>query len=157
MITATRLAQLLALVVSVFSFASVAQAAACEGNWQQARLTHFTSYPEIGSEECTEYNGCKWAGYFAGVNGKKSENWVASHNIVAVHQKHWRQLGRKTLRLRQGGREIMVEVLDLCADSDCNGCCTQNLGGDGFLIDIEKHTMSRFGSGNGIVEFQLCN
>ena len=28
---------------------------------------------------------------------------------------------------------------------------------DGFLIDIEKHTMARFGSGNGTVEFQVCD
>ena len=54
------------------------------------------------------------------------------------------------------GPEIFVKVLDLCSDSDCNGCCTNNLGGDGYLIDIEKYTMQRFGSGSGEVNFQVC-
>lgn len=47
-------------------------------------------------------------------------------------------------------------MIDLCSDSDCAGCCTRNLGGDGHLIDIEKHTMERFGTRSGIVEFQIC-
>ena len=41
--------------------------------WHQANLTWYTSWPEPGSEECIEYNGCTWAGYFAGVEGQKSE------------------------------------------------------------------------------------
>lgn len=129
----------------------------CKGDWQRAALTNYESYPDPGSVECVKYNGCKWAGQFYGVRGKKSEKWVASKNIAAVHQKDWRRFGGKHLRLRQGKREIIVEVLDLCADSDCNGCCTKNLGGDGFLIDIEKFTMGRFGSGSGTVDFQVCS
>ena len=127
-----------------------------EGEWQSAALTNYESYPDPGSEECTKYNGCKWAGQFYGVQGKKTENWVARRNIAAVHQKHWNRFAGKNLRLRQGGREIVVQVLDLCSDTDCAGCCTNNLGGDGYLIDIEKHTMQRFGSGSGMVEFQVC-
>lgn len=151
------LAPILAFVFVVLGLASPTQAATCEGEWQRARLTHYTSYPEIGSEECTEYNGCKWAGMFYGVNGKKSKDWVARHNIAAVHSKHWRRFGHKILRLRQGNRQIDVQVLDLCSDADCNGCCSQNLGGDGFLVDLEHYTMARFGSGSGIVEFQVCD
>lgn len=146
-----------AFVLQLLPTASAAQATVtCEGDWQRARLTSYESYPEPGSEECIKYNGCKWEGLFAGVNGKRSENWVAQRNIAAVHQKHWNQFRGKMLRLRQGAREIVVQVLDLCSDSDCNGCCTNNLGGDGYLIDIEKYTMSRFGSGSGEVEFQVC-
>jgi hypothetical protein len=36
------------------------------------------------------------------------------------------------------GRSILVNALDECADSDCNGCCTRNANG-GILIDLEKH------------------
>ncbi|SMH36298.1 hypothetical protein [Maritimibacter sp. HL-12] len=148
---------LMAAALHLLPTASTAQATVtCEGEWQRARLTNYESYPDPGSEECTKYNGCKWQGSFAGVNGKKSESWVAQRNIAAVHQKHWNQFRGKMLRLRQGGREIVVQVLDLCSDSDCNGCCTNNLGGDGYLIDIEKYTMSRFGSGSGVVDFQVC-
>lgn len=124
--------------------------------WYSANLTHYESYPDPGSEECLEYNGCQWSGQFYGLEGTQPESWVAANNIIAVHQKDWQWLGLKTIKLRQGDREITATVYDLCSDSDCNGCCTANLGGDGYLIDIEKYTMERFGSGEGIVEFQVC-
>ncbi|MGG7644491.1 hypothetical protein ACQ5SP_06730 [Rhodovulum sp. YNF3179] len=145
------------LFLTLLFFAPAAAAdVVCKGEWQSAALTNYESYPDPGSVECVQYNGCKWAGQFYGVRGKKSQDWVARRNIAAVHQKHWRKFGGKSLRLRQGSREIVVEVLDLCSDSDCNGCCSNNLGGDGYLIDIEKHTMQRFGSGSGVVQFQVC-
>lgn len=146
------------LLLAVLSLApAVAGAVTCDGEWRRAALTNYESYPDPGSEECVKYNGCKWAGQFYGVNGKKSESWVASKNIAAVHEKDWRRFGGKSLLLRQGKREIVVQVLDLCSDSDCAGCCTDNLGGDGHLIDIEKFTKQRFGSGSGVVEFQVCS
>lgn len=145
------------LFLALLSFAPPAVAGVtCDGEWRRAALTNYESYPDPGSDECVKYNGCKWAGQFYGVTGKKSEKWVASKNIAAVHEKDWKRFGGKSLRLRQGKREIVVEVLDLCSDSDCNGCCTNNLGGDGHLIDIEKFTKDRFGAGSGVVEFQVC-
>jgi hypothetical protein len=116
-------------------------------------LTNFESYPDPNSEECIKYNGCMWAGQFAGVDGVQPESWVMAHNIVAVHSKDFAKYKLKTLRLRQGTKEIDVTVYDECADSDCDGCCTANSAETGFLIDIEKYTMQRFGSGDGVVEF----
>jgi|GEM_PF-1510139 len=122
--------------------------------WQLANLTWYTSYPDPGSEECVVYNGCMWAGYFAGVQGQMSEDWVESHNIAAVHENDFPGLDGKTLRLRQDGREIDVTVYDKCADSDCSGCCTSNAHPEsGFLIDLESYTKERFGSGYGVVEW----
>lgn len=121
--------------------------------WKRANLTNFTSYPDPGSDECINYNGCQWAGYFAFVNGKQSEDWVRNNNIIAVHSKDAGVYKLKTLRIRQGTRQIDAKVYDMCADSDCNGCCTANCAETGFLIDIEKYTMQRFGSGSGIVEW----
>lgn len=133
----------------------------CE-EWYSANLTNYTSYPDPGSEECVQYNGCKWSGQFYGLDEKQSEEWVAAHNIIAVHEKDWDTLGLKMIKLRQGNKEIIATVYDLCSDSDCDGCCTRNLGpinadGNRYLIDIEKYTMERFGSGDGIVQFQICN
>jgi len=127
------------------------------GTWRRANLTNFTSYPDPGSDECVNYNGCLWAGYFAFVDGKQPESWVAANNIAAVHSKDAGTYKLKTLRLRQGTRTIDVKVYDMCADTDCGGCCTENAnaGGIGFLIDIEKYTMQRFGSGSGVVEW-MC-
>ncbi len=135
---------------------SLASPLACETDWHIANLTNYESHPAPDSEECLEYSGCTWAGQFYGLDGVYGEEWVAAHNIVAVHLKDWDRLGMKVLRLRQNGRELTVQALDACADADCEGCCTANLGGDGFLIDVEKYTMERFGSGEGLVEFQVC-
>jgi hypothetical protein len=121
--------------------------------FRRANLTNFESYPDPNSEECIKYNGCMWAGQFAGVDGVQPESWVMAHNIVAVHSKDFAKYKLKTLRLRQGTKEIDVTVYDECADSDCDGCCTANSAETGFLIDIEKYTMQRFGSGDGVVEF----
>lgn len=123
--------------------------------WKKANLTNFTSYPDPGSDECINYNGCTWAGYFAGVEGKQTLEWVKSHNIAAVHEKDFGNLKLKTLRLKQGTKQIDVTVYDECADSDCSGCCTNNANqnGYGFLIDVEKFTMQRFGTGGGTVEW----
>ena len=122
--------------------------------WHQANLTWYTSWPEPGSEECIEYNGCTWAGYFAGVEGQMTEEWVSQHNIIAVHEKDWNQYKLKTFRLRMNGSTIDAVVYDMCSDSDCDGCCTENAGEIGFLIDIEKYTRERFdGNGDGVVEW----
>jgi len=134
-------------------------AAATSSGWKKANLTNFTSYPDPGSEECREYNGCTWAGQFAFVDGKKSENWVKAHNIVAVHEKDANKYKLKTLRLKKGSDQIDVKVYDECANSDCNGCCTKNSRSTGFLIDIESYTMDRFGHGDGVVQWKCldCN
>lgn len=129
----------------------------CGSAWYRANLTHYESYPAPGSPECVIYNGCMWKGYFYGISGQKPESWVMANNIAAVHLKDWSWLGLKTINLRQGTKRITATVYDGCSDSDCNGCCTTNLAGDGYLIDLEKYTMQRFGSGSGIVEFQVCN
>ena len=122
--------------------------------WRQANLTWYTSWPEPDSEECIEYNGCTWAGYFAGVEGQMTEEWVSQHNIIAVHEKDWNQYKLKTFRLRMNGSTIDAVVYDMCSDSDCDGCCTENAGEIGFLIDIEKYTRERFdGNGDGVVEW----
>lgn len=121
--------------------------------WRTADLTNYTSYPAPGSDECLNYNGCLWAGTFAFVDGRQTEDWVRQHNIIAVHSKDAARYQLKTFRLRQGSRQIDATVYDMCSDSDCDGCCSQNCQQTGFLIDIEKYTMERFGSGEGIVEW----
>jgi hypothetical protein len=121
--------------------------------WAKANLTNFESYPPPNSPECIQFMGCAYEGQFAFLNGTQSEQWVMEHNIIAVHSKDGPMYALKTLRLRQGACVIDATVYDECSDSDCNGCCTRNSQQTGFLIDIEKYTMQRFGSGDGIVEW----
>ena len=122
--------------------------------WNRANLTWYTSWPDPESEECIEYNGCTWAGWFAGLEEQQTEEWVSQHNIIAIHEKDWDTYKLKTFRLRKGGYTIDAVVYDKCSDSDCDGCCTQNAGKIGFLIDIESYTRERFnGQGSGTVEW----
>lgn len=125
--------------------------------WRKANLTWFTSYPDPGSEECLEYNGCTWAGYFAALDGKQTESWVKAHNIIAVHEKDFSKYRLKTFRLKQGTHQIDAVVYDMCSDSDCDGCCTKNASSTGFLIDVEKYTAERFGTRDGIVDWTCLN
>ena len=142
------------LVPSSSSALSSASETVADTVWHQANLTWYTSWPEPGSEECIEYNGCTWAGYFAGIEGQMTEEWVSQHNIIAVHEKDFETYKLKTFRLRMNGSTIDAVVYDMCSDSDCDGCCTENAGEIGFLIDIEKYTRERFdGNGDGVVEW----
>ncbi|WP_437485342.1 hypothetical protein WME75_00625 [Sorangium sp. So ce1014] len=126
--------------------------------WRTASLTEFESYPDPGSEECIKFNGCMWAGQFAALEGQQSESWVQEHNIAAVHSKDFEAYKLKTLRLRKDGKEIDVTVYDMCSDSDCSGCCTENARPSGFLIDIEKYTVGRFGvPADGQVEWRCLD
>jgi hypothetical protein len=123
--------------------------------WQRANLTHYTSYPERGSEECVKYSGCYWEGKFTayGDYEKKPPAWVEAHNIASVRFDHFNKLAFRTLRVRSGKHELDVVVYDSCADTDCSGCCTRNSRETGFLIDLEVHTADRFGVYDGIVEW----
>lgn len=126
--------------------------------WNKANLTWYESYPDPGSEECIEYNGCLWAGYFAALDEQQTEEWVKANNIIAVHEKDFERYKLKTFRLRKNGAEIDAVVYDKCADSDCDGCCTRNAGSAGFLIDIEVNTRARFHNyGSGSVEWRCLD
>jgi hypothetical protein len=125
--------------------------------WRKANLTHYESFPDPGSEECIKYNGCTWAGQFAALEGKQSESWVRSNNIASVHSKDFEKYKLKTLRIRKGASQIDAKVYDMCSDTDCDGCCTENAGKLGFLIDLEINTLQRFGSEDGVVEWRCLD
>ena len=132
-------------------------ATAADTVWNKAYLTWYISWPDPGSEECVVYNGCEWAGYFAGINGQQTEQWVSEHNIISIHEKDWGKYRGKTFRLRQNDNTIDAVVYDKCADSDCDGCCTQNAGDLEFLIDVESYTCERLTGSkegcDGVVEW----
>jgi hypothetical protein len=120
--------------------------------WRTAHKTWYTSYPDPGSEECVEFNGCTWAGQFAACDGKLSEAWVAEHDIVAAFP-DFQTLALHDLCLRSGDKTLIVTVLDTCADSDCDGCCSENRGDADQLIDLERYTNERWGVEDGLIEW----
>jgi len=51
------------------------------------------------------------------------------------------------MRVSTGSKTIEVTVADTCGDGDCGGCCTQNAGSSGYLVDMEYWTVvNNFGS-----------
>jgi hypothetical protein len=112
--------------------------------WKSGSKTMYESYPDPGSEECVKFHGCDYVGLFAACDEKKSEKWVMDHNIVAVYP-DFGDLMLHDLCLRFAGKTIIATVLDTCADSDCEGCCTNNKGNADQLIDVEKFTALRWG------------
>lgn len=120
--------------------------------WRTAHKTHYESFPDPGSVECVEYNGCQWAGWFAGCRDKQTEQWVASHDIAAMFPGFDAYM-HHDLCIRSGERSMVVTVYDTCADSDCDGCCTRNQGDADALIDLESHTNQRWGLVDGSVEW----
>ena len=147
------------IIASSAAVESNATAAKADTIWNKAYLTWYISWPDPGSEECVVYNGCEWAGYFAGLENQQTEQWVSEHNIISIHEKDWDKYKLKTFRLRQNGRTLDAVVYDMCSDSDCEGCCTQNAGDLGFLIDIESYSCERLSGKkdacDGVVEW-IC-
>jgi hypothetical protein len=120
--------------------------------WKTANKTNYTSYPDPGSQECIEFNGCMWEGLFAACDDKRTEAWVSAHNIVAAFP-DFGELELHDLCLKSGNELIVVTVLDTCGDSDCDGCCTENRGSADELIDIESYTNERWGVEDGPIEW----
>jgi hypothetical protein len=119
--------------------------------WHSGNKTNYESYPDPGSEECIEFNGCEYVGQFAACENTMPERWVMAHDIVAVFPLD--DLGLHRLCLRSGDTSMVVTAIDTCADSDCDGCCTENLGDADALIDLEKYTNERFGVEDGAIEW----
>lgn len=119
--------------------------------WHSGNKTTYESYPDPGSPECVEFNGCEYLGEFAACENTMPEPWVMAHDIVAVFPLD--DLAMHRLCLRVGDASIVVTVIDTCADSDCDGCCTENLGDAEALIDLEKYTNERLGVEDGPIEW----
>jgi len=78
-------------------------------------------------------------------DGLVSQNFVNNVNIVAVHSIHWEQYKYLPLDITYNGVTGRFIVLDLCSDSDCDGCCTanMNMAGNGFLTDVDSSAARR--------------
>ena len=120
--------------------------------WKTANKTEFTSYPAAGSEECIKYSGCLYEGMFTGCGPTMPLSWVQSHDIVSVFP-DFATLKHHDLCLKSGAKTMVVLAIDMCADSDCSGCCTQNKGSASELIDIESYTAARFGVPDGPIQW----
>lgn len=89
------------------------------------------------------FNFSKYSGLFAGLVGKQSFSFVKSNNLVAFFDSsdrtnsNWKtKYSGKSIRLTKDGKTFTAKIVDMCGDTDCNGCCTRNAKG-GYLVDLE--------------------
>ncbi|PNH01709.1 hypothetical protein TSOC_012384 [Tetrabaena socialis] len=68
------------------------------------------------------------------------ESLIKTWNVAATWGLDAALLNHKLEVMLQGGpKSIIVNVVDVCDDSDCDGCCKKNTGNKAWkLIDIEK-------------------
>lgn len=119
--------------------------------WHSGNKTNYESYPDPGSEECVVYHGCDYVGMFEACANTMPEDWVMAHDIASVFPLG--DLALHRLCIRSGDTTMIVTAIDTCADSDCDGCCTENRGDADALIDLEKYTNERFGIEDGAIEW----
>ncbi|KAG2485983.1 hypothetical protein HYH03_015306 [Edaphochlamys debaryana] len=142
----------------------------CPPGWSPAVGTPYDAWPKPGTKECVQYSGCKWAGMFNSIDGGGSEpgscrngaQWldggmgdmacripeslVRSWSMAATYDRDRALLGRRLEVMVEGApeRSVVVEVMDVCSDDDCDGCCRDNTGdGRWRLIDLEKWPASQ--------------
>jgi len=132
--------------------------------WRTANITTYSSYPDSNDPQCSTADACPWMGQFKAVSEKMSYDDVKNTNIVAVDKSNYPALENKDICIVQddgqgGERKITAKVIDVCADSDCDGCCSTNKGDKDALLDLERFTMKRFGSHSGEAKWKegTCN
>jgi hypothetical protein len=77
-----------------------------------------------------------------------------SHNIASVYPDfNSLQLHDLCLKDPSTGQTIVVTVYDMCANSDCSGCCAQNQAGADELIDLESYTYARFNNSDTRIQW----
>jgi hypothetical protein len=140
----------------------------CAPGWKQASWTHYISYapccedspnydPSADTTECDLYSACDYTGQFA-YGGQKPFNWVQSNNIVAFFSTYNdnTSFGNKRIRVSAAGKTVEALVLDTCADSDCDGCCTGNANPSGYLVDMEYWTVVNNFGDISTAQGQIC-
>eukprot|EP00798_Chlamydomonas_sp_ICE-L_P023707 gene23707-9249_t len=145
----------------------VSAEAICPSGWSPAVGTIYDSWPKPGTVECVDYSGCHWAGQFSTVtagpakgpcapgakmlNGgtgvvecRWPEETVRSWSMASTYSRDPSLLQKKLEVMVEGSTKVVtVQVLDVCADSDCEGCCKSNTGDRKWkLIDLEKWAAS---------------
>jgi hypothetical protein len=148
----------------------IAGTSGCPAGWRPAIGTVFDSWPQLGTRECADYSGCKWAGCFSQISAgwsastcRRGSTWrdygpgtdflcrwteatVAKWSMAATWDRD-PTIQRKQVEVMVEGRPgatVTVNVGDVCKDSDCAGCCSKNTGNGAWtMIDMEKVPASR--------------
>jgi hypothetical protein len=69
--------------------------------------------------------------------------FVDAVNVAAVHSEDWKAYKYSTVEIKFKGKTAEFQVWDYCADKDCDGCCSDNRGSNGFLLDLDSSAVRR--------------
>lgn len=120
------------------------------------------------TSECKDYSGCKWMGLMTacGDENKIPVDYLKTNYVVAFISKAQSKLKTRDQRIKfwqkhYGEQNIEITlsyknesltfnaiILDTCDDTDCDGCCSKNMGDEDALIDIEFESLNRLSNEN---------
>lgn len=72
-----------------------------------------------------------------------TQAFVDAVNVAAVHSDDWGAYKYHTVEILFRGKAAEFQVWDYCADKDCDGCCSENRGSNGFLLDLDSGAVER--------------
>jgi hypothetical protein len=139
----------------------------CPYGWKMASGTIYDSWPKPGSVECIDYSGCEWAGQFSTLDSgseqcccKNGAQWldggdgvmkcrlpptiVRKKRVIATYDLDNVLLNKKIqIRIAGTNKYVTGNVLDVCNDDDCDGCCKANSSNKRYkLLDVEAQLAS---------------
>lgn len=118
----------------------------CPAGWKPANGTLYSSWPAAGTVECVDYEGCKWAGMFAGLDPEGSggqcapgavkmeggngggkmcrfpPDKVRELRVLSVNKTQFKTLQNKKVEMFIEGRpniKTTGTIRDYCSDKDC--------------------------------------
>jgi len=140
----------------------------CPAGWKSASWTWYQSYapccpespnydPEYPTTECDLYSACSYTGQFA-YAGQREYDWVNKTDLIAFFSSNGdnESYGNKKIKIKANGKTVKAWIVDTCGDGDCNGCCTENANNDGYLVDMESHTVERYFSNLDAAKGEVC-
>ena len=69
--------------------------------------------------------------------------FVDAVNVAAVHSDDWDAYKYRTVEINFKNKVAEFQIWDYCADKDCDGCCSENRGSNGFLLDLDSSAVLR--------------
>lgn len=108
--------------------------------------------PTFPTEECDLYSACEYTGLFAALNGVQPIEFVQNHSLVAFFNRSdanntefYTNYANKNVTLVYNDTLVFrAEIVDMCGNTDCNGCCSANSAPSGYLVDLEFYTAQRY-------------
>jgi hypothetical protein len=72
-----------------------------------------------------------------------TRTFVDAVNVAAVHSDDWNAYKYRTVEINFKNKIAEFQIWDYCSDKDCDGCCSENRGSNGFLLDLDSSAVKK--------------